>query len=72
MAGCSHSQQGNAAKPDLIRATRGIVGTDLIGARGATPRDQDKIDDTIAGLCGVKVYTESECDRHGSDIANHL
>lgn len=64
LSGCTTSQQGSAGKEDLSRATRGIIGTSLIGARGATPRDQDKIDDTVAGACAVKVFTQAECDRH--------
>jgi len=36
----------------------------LIGARGATPTDQDKIDETVAGLCGTRAWTQSECARH--------
>lgn len=40
------------------------MGTSLLGTRGATPRDQDNIDDTVAGACAVKVFTQVECDRH--------
>ncbi|WP_412549867.1 hypothetical protein [Sinorhizobium meliloti] len=36
----------------------------LIGARGATAFDQDKIDETVAGLCGARAWTQSECARH--------
>lgn len=65
IAGCSTtSQQGSAAKEDLVRATRSIVGTELVGAKGATARDQDKIDDTVSGLCATRVYTKDECQRH--------
>lgn len=43
------------------------MGTELIGAKGATPADQDKIDDTIAGACAVKVYTPDECRQHNQE-----
>jgi hypothetical protein len=64
LSGCTTSQQGSAGKEDLARAARGIIGTSLIGTRGATPRDQDNIDDTIAGSCAVGVFTKAECERH--------
>jgi len=51
-------------KGNLIESTRGIVGTSLIGAVGKTDADQDKIDDTVAGLCGAGVYTKMECLAH--------
>ena len=54
-----------AAKPQLSQTARQIVGTELIGAKGATDRDQDKIDDAVAGLCGAGSYTANECERHG-------
>lgn len=65
LAGCSTSQQVSASKNLQADTTRRIVGTDLIGARGATARDQAKIDNTAAGLCGAGVWTPSECRRHG-------
>lgn len=40
------------------------MGTSLIGTRGATPRDQDNIDDTVAGACAVGAYNKTECQRH--------
>jgi len=43
---------------------RSIVGTSLIGARGATPKDQEKIDETVAGVCGSKAWTTEECAAH--------
>ena len=64
LAGCMSSGAVNAAREAQTDTTRGVVGTSLIGARGATPRDQDKIDDTAAGLCGAQVWTQSECVRH--------
>lgn len=65
VAGCSTSQAVTAKKPTLNKSARAIVGTTLVGAKGATPQDQDKIDDTAAGLCGAGVWTQSECLKHG-------
>jgi hypothetical protein len=41
------------------------VGIDLIGARGATPADQRKIDRTVVGICAAAVWSKAECARHG-------
>lgn len=57
--------------PASVAATRRIVGTDLIGARGATPLDQRKIDRTIVGLCAPQVYTVKECSAHGEAVATN-
>lgn len=40
------------------------MGTSLIGAKGKTPDDQEKIDDTAAGVCGAQVWTKIECQTH--------
>jgi len=48
-----------------VTALRSIVGTDLIGARGATPADQRKIDRTVVGICAAAIWTTAECERHG-------
>ena len=64
LAGCSTSQQVSASADTQRDTARRIVGIALIGAKGATPSDQDKIDDTAAGLCGAGVWTPSECKRH--------
>lgn len=64
LASCTHSKQGNAGKEDLARSARAIFGTELIGTRGATPQDQDNIDDTVAGACAVGSYKPEECRRH--------
>ncbi|WP_192934039.1 hypothetical protein [Sinorhizobium medicae] len=53
------------AGPGSATALRSIVGTDLVGARGATPADQRKIDRTVVGICAAAVWTEGECARHG-------
>lgn len=63
LAGCSTTEPVPVNRDGLRR----VVGTDLIGARGATGDDQMKIDLTIAGLCGGGVYTRSECARHGRE-----
>ena len=67
VAGCSTSQAVNAKKPTLANSARAIVGTSLIGAQGASQGDQDKIDDTVAGLCGAAVWRPSECAKHGQE-----
>jgi hypothetical protein len=70
VAGCMTSGQAVDASQAVQTSTaRAVVGTSLIGARGATPRDQDKIDDTAAGLCGAQVWTQSECVRHQEQAA---
>jgi len=43
---------------------RQAIGNGLPGAEGKTLRDQDRIDDTVAGGCAAKVYTRTECARH--------
>ncbi|WQP15377.1 hypothetical protein U8C43_23685 [Sinorhizobium meliloti] len=63
-AGCTSTQQVSASKDRLNQAARAVVGTSLIGAQGATAADQDKIDETVAGLCGARAWTQSECARH--------
>jgi len=63
LAGCSTSRPVPVTSDGL----RAVVGTSLIGARGATPGDQGKIDETVAGLCGGGVWTRSECARHGRE-----
>ncbi len=64
LVGCTTSQMVSASGDRQKATARAIVGTSLIGARGATPKDQDKIDDTVAGVCGAGVWTKSECARH--------
>lgn len=54
--------------PADVDGLRSVVGIDLVGARGATPADQRKVDRTIAGLCAGKVYTTAECDRHDEAV----
>ncbi|PSS59837.1 hypothetical protein C6558_36035 [Ensifer sp. NM-2] len=51
--------------PASVDGLRRVVGTDLVGARGATPADQRNIDRTVVGLCAGGVWTNAECVRHG-------
>ncbi|MDX0574931.1 hypothetical protein GOL45_27860 [Sinorhizobium medicae] len=67
-AGCTSTQQVSASKDRLNQAARAVVGTSLVGARGATPADQDKIDETVAGLCGARVWTKEECSAHDAAV----
>ena len=66
VTGCTTSQQVSASKDRLNSSTRAVVGTALIGTKGATDKDQDNIDDTAARLCGARVWLPSECQRHGA------
>ena len=59
LTGCGTSGPGSAG------ALRRIVGTDLLGARGATAEDQRKIDRTVVGICAGGIWTRAECARHG-------
>ena len=70
-AGCTPSVRESAWTPDLARAARGIMGTELIGTKGATKQDQDNIDDTVAGACSVGVYNPTECQRHEEAIQKY-
>lgn len=49
---------------------RRIIGTDLIGARGATEADQDKINTTVVRLGRTAIYTPAELAAHGQAIAS--
>ncbi|WP_127524669.1 hypothetical protein [Mesorhizobium sp. Z1-4] len=63
LAGCTTSKP----TPVTTDGLRKVVGTSLIGTKGATPQDQRNIDETAAGLCGGGVWTRSECARHGKE-----
>jgi hypothetical protein len=58
-------QPAVAPTAELRASVRGVVGTALVGARGASARDQDAIDDTAARLCAVCAWRAAECQRHG-------
>lgn len=62
LAGCGTSGPVDAS------GLRRVVGTDLIGARGATPQDQRKIDRTVVGVCSGGVWTKDECKAHGDAV----
>ncbi|KKX33631.1 hypothetical protein [Rhizobium sp. LC145] len=53
--------------PKSVSGLRRVVGTDLIGARGATPADQRKIDRTVVGICSADLWSREECARHGAE-----
>ncbi|OCP04469.1 MULTISPECIES: hypothetical protein [unclassified Ensifer] len=59
LAGCGISHPAN------VPGLRGVVGTDLVGARGASPADQRRIDRTVVGLCAADIWTKVECAKHG-------
>ncbi|WP_245429664.1 hypothetical protein [Mesorhizobium sp. DCY119] len=63
LAACSTSSKAPASADGL----RKVVGTSLVGTKGATPADQMNIDQTVAGLCGAAIWTPSECARHGGE-----
>ncbi|ULJ73318.1 hypothetical protein L2W42_06845 [Rhizobium gallicum] len=65
VAACTTSQRVSVSSQNLRQTARAIVGTSLIGAKGATPKDQAAIDDTAAGVCAAGVWTKSECSAHG-------
>lgn len=63
-ASCTTSPKLSAGTERLASTTRQIVGTSLIGVKGATPKDQDGVDDAVAGLCGAGSYKPNECATH--------
>jgi len=61
-AGCGTSAPADAT------GLRRVVGTDLVGARGATLADQRKINRTVVGLCAGGVWRADECRQHGEGV----
>lgn len=59
LAGCGTSG------PADVSGLRGIVGSELAGARGATQADQRKIDRTVVGLCAASVWTRRNARNTG-------
>lgn len=59
LAGCGTSA------PKNVVGLKNVVGVDLVGARGATPADQRKIDRTAVSLCAAEIWTRLDCARHG-------
>lgn len=47
-----------------MSGVRNVLGTDLLGARGATDADQRKIDRTIVRGCAGGVWSKDECAIH--------
>jgi hypothetical protein len=68
LASCTTSSQTNAQKKELTNSARGVIGTSLIGAKGATPSDERKIGRTAARLCGTGVWTKAECATHQREV----
>lgn len=62
LAGCGTGTLIDAA------GVRRIVGTDLIGTKGATEADQDKINRTVVRLGAGKIYTAKELAAHGQQL----
>jgi hypothetical protein len=58
--GCSTSG------PADVKGLREVIGISLPGAKGLTLDDQRKIDLTVAGGCGGRIFTKEECRRHGA------
>ncbi|MFC3754320.1 hypothetical protein [Aquamicrobium ahrensii] len=61
LAGCGTSAPAN------VKGLSQVVGTDLVGARGASAADQRKIDRTVVGLCAGGVWSKQDCARHGKE-----
>ena len=69
LAGCASTPPLVSASAEKQRATaRAIIGTSLIGAKGATQADKEAIEDTVAGVCGARVWNPSECAEHDRQI----
>ncbi|WP_087587168.1 hypothetical protein [Nitratireductor soli] len=64
LAACSTSKPA----PVTTDGLRKVVGTSLVGTRGATAKDQFAIDETVAGMCGAHVWSAGECARHGREL----
>lgn len=58
LGGCSTSG------PINVSGLHQVVGTEILGARGATDLDQRKIDRTVVRLCAGRVYSPKECSLH--------
>lgn len=51
-----------------VAALRRVLGTDLIGAKGATNVDQDKINRTVIRAGRAEIYTPKELAAHGRAV----
>ncbi|QIG70545.1 hypothetical protein PP744_gp082 [Rhizobium phage RHph_N38] len=59
-------QSCTTSGPGSVKALGDIVGTNLVGAKGATLLDQDKINRTVARLCAGGVWNKNTCEAHNS------
>lgn len=59
LAGCSTTSALSVNAEQQRDVTRKIVGTSLVGCGSS-----DCVNSAVAGLCGAKVYTPSECRKH--------
>lgn len=55
-----------------VSGIRRVVGTDLIGVRGATAEDQRRVNRTVVGLCQTAAWTGAECAAHGRAVGTSL
>lgn len=62
LAGCS------TAAPASADGLKRVVGTDLIGTRGLTTKDNRNIGRTVASLCAAKIWTTEQCRQHDAAI----
>ena len=68
MAACTTSEPVSASKEKVTDAARSLTGiSHLVGAKGATARDQREINVAVARSCGSGVLTPSECNKHGEE-----
>ncbi|WP_273728086.1 hypothetical protein [Brucella gallinifaecis] len=51
-------------RPAKVSGFRNVLGTDLLGARGATGADQRKIDRAIVRGCACGVWSKDEYAKH--------
>jgi len=45
-----------------------VVGTDLIGTRGLTTKDNRNIGRTVASLCAASIWSKDQCRQHDKAI----
>lgn len=51
-----------------VAALRRVLGTDLIGTKGATNEDQDNINRTVIRAGRASIYTPAEVAAHGRAV----
>lgn len=69
LAGCGSTTvtPARVTETNVARGARDIVGTSLVGVSGKTEKDQQGIDNAVAGLCGAGSYTPTECRKHAEE-----